>query len=321
MVTQPPTTARDEAAATPSVPTPPVEAEATRAVPPEAASAASAVPTSERGTMGAAPVAAPVAGQPPPEAGAGLSWAPDAAPAQGAGGSPPAAPDPWAAQGWPPSTRLSYTLSGNFRGPVEGSAQVEWVREGPHYQMHLDVVVGPRFAPLVSRRLSSDGLIGAQGLVPSRYDEETGRAFAASRLLTLHFEPDGVLLANGRRVARPTEVQDSASQFGQLAWLLGREPGRLVVGGQIELELALPRRVDRWTYDVSARETVYAPFGPVETFRLRPRPLDRPAGELAAQMWIAPSLQYLPVRIRIEQDAETYVDLVIDRAPLQAAAR
>jgi hypothetical protein len=34
-------------------------------------------------------------------------------------------------------------------------------------------------------------------------------------------------------------------------------------------------------------------------------------------MWLAPTLQYLPVRIRIEQDAETYVDLRIETAPLQ----
>jgi hypothetical protein len=37
------------------------------------------------------------------------------------------------------------------------------------------------------------------------------------------------------------------------------------------------------------------------------------------QMWIAPSLQYLPVRIRIEQGADTWIDLLIDEPPLQAA--
>jgi hypothetical protein len=36
-------------------------------------------------------------------------------------------------------------------------------------------------------------------------------------------------------------------------------------------------------------------------------------------MWFAPTLQYLPVRIRIQQDAETFVDLMLDAAPLQAA--
>ena len=34
---------------------------------------------------------------------------------------------------------------------------------------------------------------------------------------------------------------------------------------------------------------------------------------------MAPTLQYLPVRIVIRQDAETYVDLLVDRLPQQAA--
>jgi hypothetical protein len=36
-------------------------------------------------------------------------------------------------------------------------------------------------------------------------------------------------------------------------------------------------------------------------------------------MWVAPSLQYLPVRIVIRQDAETFVDLLLERLPQQAA--
>jgi hypothetical protein len=48
---------------------------------------------------------------------------------------------------WPPSTRLSYTLTGHYRGPVHGQAQVEWLRDGTRYQVHMDVSVGPSFAP------------------------------------------------------------------------------------------------------------------------------------------------------------------------------
>ena len=35
-------------------------------------------------------------------------------------------------------------------------------------------------------------------------------------------------------------------------------------------------------------------------------------------MWVAPSLQYLPVRLLIRQDAQTYIDLLIERLPQQA---
>ena len=43
------------------------------------------------------------------------------------------------------------------------------------------------------------------------------------------------------------------------------------------------------------------------------------ANELTAELWIAPELRFLPVRIRIEQDASTYVDLMIAKKPEIAA--
>ena len=64
---------------------------------------------------------------------------------------------------------------------------------------------------------------------------------------------------------------------------------------------------------------VRLPFGEVETFHVRPRREVTKGSDMVAQMWFAPSLQYLPVRIRIRQDAETSVDLLLERLPQQAA--
>ena len=219
---------------------------------------------------------------------------------------------------WPASTRLSYTLTGYYRGPVEGSAQVEWVREGDHYQVHLDAVIGVRIAPLFTRRMSSDGVLGADGLAPRRYDEETRRAFATPRRAELRFERDAVWLADGRRREGWPGVQDSASQFVQLTWRFRMHPELLAVGKTIEVPLALPASVGRWIYDVVGAETIHAPFGAVEAFHLKPRRIAQAGGDMTAEIWFAPSLEYLPVRIRIHQDAETFVDMTIERPPLQA---
>ena len=219
---------------------------------------------------------------------------------------------------WPASTRLTYVLHGHYRGEMHGSAQVEWLREGERYQVHLDVTVGLPFAPLFTRRMSSDGRLVAGGLAPRRYDEETRRAFGAPRRSTMRFDDDTVVMANGRRVPTLPGVQDTASQFVQLVWLFTMQPDRLQAGREIEMPLALPREVGRWVYDVLGVETVYAPFGAVEAVHLKPRRPARP-DSLTVETWVAPTLQYLPVRIRIHQDAETYVDLIIERPPLQAA--
>lgn len=232
------------------------------------------------------------------------------------------APEPTASAAaafeWPVSTRLSYKLSGNVRGEVHGDAQVEWVRAGARYQVHLDVTVGLPFAPLLTRRMSSDGQLTPEGLAPSRYDEDTKVAFRPRRRLAIVFGPDVVLLPDGRRLERWPGLQDTASQFVQLSWLFTVQPGLLRAGRTVELPLALPRSVDRWVYDVLEEEEVYTPFGAVPAVHVRPRRTSRPGGDLSAEIWFAPQLRYLPVRIRIRQDAETFIDLVLSRRPEMA---
>ena len=237
----------------------------------------------------------------------------------------PAAAASTAAQAfeWPPSTRLSYTLSGQFRGPVEGHARVEWLRSGTRYQVMMEASVGPSFAPLMTRTVSSEGDITPDGLSPRRYEEETRAVMREPRRSSITLGPDRVRLANGREWPRPEGVQDSASQFVHLTWLFTTHPELLTRGRSIQLPLALPRHVSPWTYDVLETETLYTPAGPVQAVHVKPRRLPtadgRPSGDLTAEVWVAPSLQYLPVRIIVRQDELTYIDMLIERLPQQSA--
>ena len=239
---------------------------------------------------------------------------PSASPAAAAASAPGG--DTRAAFEWPASTRMSYLLSGWYNGEVQGSAQVEWIRAGSRYQVHLDLVVGPSVAPVVTRRMSSDGEITAQGLAPRRYDQETKVVLLDRRRATLAFEPGSVVLANGDRRDAPAGVQDTASQFVQLTYVFSTRPELLRVGGSVEIPLALPHKVDVWTYDVVAEEILYTPFGPLPSVHLKPRRRAVPkANELSVEIWFAPQLRYLPARILIRQDADNFADLLISRRP------
>ena len=240
--------------------------------------------------------------------------------------APPALPAPPASAAsaavdfeWPPSTRLSYRLTGNYRGPVEGQARVEWLRSGTRYQVIMDLSIGPSFAPLMSRRVGSEGEVTEQGLQPRRYDEETKVVLMAPRRLNIQMDADQVRLADGSARPRPPGLQDSASQFVQLTWLFTTQPDRLQAGRSITLPLALPRHVEPWIYDVLGSVTLDTPAGAVEAVHVKPRREARPGVDMTAEIWVAPSLQYLPVRILIRVDTETYIDLNIERLPEQAA--
>ncbi len=279
-----------------------------------AASVVGAQPLDETAAPAAEASVQPERAQPALQEDAPGASAPPLAAASASAAEPSFEPGPE----WPPSTQLNYALTGNYRGAIYGSAQVTWMRQGAHYQMHMDVAVGPRLAPLISRRMSSDGQLTPGGIAPQRYDEDTRVLLSERRRSTLIFAADAVTLANGRVEPAARGTQDAASQFVQLTWLFltGREV--LQTGKVFELPLALPRRQYRWRYEVVGEVALQTPMGLLPTWHLKP---SSPAsgGDLSSEIWLAPSLQYLPVRLRIRQDENNYVDLLLESPPLQAA--
>ena len=297
--------------------------------------AAAPRPRRARAAAPAQPASAPVAEAPKPEAepappppdplvaaAAEAASAPQEAapPAVVAAPSAPAsAASAPAAFEWPPSTRLSYRLTGHvMHGPVEGYAKVEWLRAGSRYQVFMEASVGPPFAPLYVRRDSSEGEITPEGLSPRRYELHTKVVLRDPRLLVIELDGGRVRLPNGRDVPRPPGVQDAASQFVHMTWLFTTRPELLTPGRSLELPIALPRRVEPWTYDVLASEPLDTRFGRIDVVHVKPRREAR-GGDYVAELWVAPTLQYLPVRIVVRQDAENHIDLQIDRLPEQAA--
>lgn len=284
---------------------------ARRAPPPQAAPLPGTAAAEPAPPAPAPSVAADERPQAPAESAPVPAMADASAPAVGSAASAGAGDDP--GPEWPLSTRLSYGLTGHYRGPLTGSAQVEWLRQGRDYQVHLDVDLG-----LISRRMSSQGVLTPEGISPQRYDEETKLVLMEPRRALVQFLGTQVQLAHGAREPLAAGAQDAASQFVQLTWLFltGREA--LQPGRSVRFPLVLPRRQYAWQYDVIGEEQLDTPLGAIATWHLRPA--QTPAGgDLLAEVWLAPSLQYLPVRILIRQDVETHIDLVLKRAPLQAA--
>ena len=70
-------------------------------------------------------------------------------------------------------------------------------------------------------------------------------------------------------------------------------------------------RWTEWTYDVVERVPLQTPTLAIDAFHLKPRPVPT-CGNITAEMWFAPALQYLPVRIRINQ-GRIHLDLLVDR--------
>ena len=206
---------------------------------------------------------------------------------------------------WPADTRLSYRLGGYFRGELHGDARVQWQRQDDRYQARVEIDL----TLLASVTMTSQGEVTPQGLVPRVYEE-----LRRSGPRTARLRDNTITLNDGRTLPRPDGVQDTASQFVELSHRFATGQEALEVGRSVSLWMARPGGLDLWTYDIVEREILQtAAFGPLEAFRLKPRPIANPRGNYTAEIWFAPSLQYLPVRIRVNMGESAYVDLLVDK--------
>ena len=240
-----------------------------------------------------------------PEAAASAQPAASAPEPAQAASSPASAPvTASAGDSWPADTRLRYQLSGTFRsGPLYGSGRVLWQRQDTRYQARVEVEV----SPFASFSMTSQGEVDAATLLPSAYEEVRN-----GKPRGLRIGEREVMLANGTIVPRPDGVQDTASQFVELShrFATGRE--RLEVGRSITFWMARPGAIDLWTYDIVEREVLVTKLGALDTYHLKPKPLANPRGNIYMDMWFAPSLQYLPVRVRVAMGDEAVVDLLVE---------
>ncbi len=206
---------------------------------------------------------------------------------------------------WPPDTRLRYNLKGYYRGDVYGSAEVLWQHRDGRYQARVDL----RMALVLSVTLLSQGTLSDEGLLPAQYEEQ----FLAS-VRRASFDGIALKFNDGTAVRQPPQVQDTASQFVELTRRFASGRQALAVGATVPVWLARPQQLDLWTYDVVALETLDLPeLGAVPAYHLQPRPLVRARGPITAEMWFAPTLQYLPVRIRIQLGEGNFIDLLAQR--------
>ena len=239
-----------------------------------------------------------------------------------------------ASQGtWPNDTRLTYKLGGYFRGNLHGSAQVQWTREPPTPSAmpamppilptsslgeRYQVRVGIDLNLLGGAQFTSQGLIGEAGLQPQAYEEILpGGRRRSVKLEGSTLEGKTLVLGDGRRLPAPANavgLQDTASQFVELGHRFQTGQSTLAPGAVVKMWLARPGGLDEWTYDVSLPETLNLPLlGAVQAYKLSPRPLANPRGSITADIWIAPSLQYLPVRILISVSQDVRLDLTVEK--------
>ncbi|MFM0323753.1 DUF3108 domain-containing protein [Caballeronia glebae] len=189
----------------------------------------------------------------------------------------------------PPSGELRYDTLVN--GVMNQTGTIHWSNDGQHYEMVVSIPV-PFVGPFV---YSSKGHIDGFGIAPEQYSEQRGRRAADiaifnrdTKQIVYTKTPQSQPLADG--------AQDRFSVVMQLASLVRGAPDKYKPGVTGQFSVADNDSNEIWPIETVGDETVQARggFTTARHFTRLPR---KEGDRRKLDIWLAPSIGWLPVRI------------------------
>lgn len=289
-----PATLPARASASPSTPTqkppgtPPSEPTNPAPTPSEPAQAPASAP---------APTPAPVSAQATP-----------AAPtADSASTTPPHVPTPTVAKrlAVPGSTQLEFSVLASRKGlSLPAQSTLVWQTDGSGYRASL--VIRAALGMGRDRSQTSVGTIDpVLGLQPQRFGDKNKTELAT------HFDrsrtPPAIRFSSNTPEAELLPgSQDRLSVLLQLAAMLAGEPSRYVPGSAVLIHTAGSRDAGLWHFRVGNVEPLELPAGKLSALHLVREPMH--TYDNRVEVWLAPALGHLPVRILWTQANGDVVD-------------
>lgn len=209
----------------------------------------------------------------------------------------------------PRSGRIQFAVNRGDQGFVIGRAVHRWRQDGARYQIEsLTETTGLAaiFRP-VTMVQKSEGDIVAATLQPREYrNERDGRLVEAA---SFDWAGQRLSYTGGRSATLVAGSQDMLSAFYQL--------GRQGPEGGVELALTTGKKYETYRFVALGEETLNLRFGEVRTIRLKS---GGEPGSDATEVWLAPALYGLPMKIRYTDrngDAfdQTAEEIEIDQEP------
>jgi hypothetical protein len=200
----------------------------------------------------------------------------------------------------PASTRLHYLVTATARHlRLQGDGELLWRHDGTNYEARLEIS-----SPLLPSRIQhSTGLITAEGLAPVRFSDK-GRSEEAA-----HFQRDqGKVSFSSNRPDAPllAGMQDRLSVMLQLGAMVGGAPAKFPAGTVISIPTASTREAEPWRFTVEGEEELDLPGGKVVALKLIRNP--RREFDQKVELWLAPGMDYVPVRLRLTNPNGDWVD-------------
>ncbi|HKT96421.1 MAG TPA: DUF3108 domain-containing protein [Paraburkholderia sp.] len=202
----------------------------------------------------------------------------------------------------PPSGELQYDTF--FNGARNQPGTIHWKSDGKRYEMVVSIPL-----PFVGTfNWTSRGHVDAFGLAPDQYIEKRGRRLADFTIFNRN-EKQIVFTRTPNSLALPDGAQDRFSMVMQLASLVRGDPDAYKPGVTREFYVVDNDSGETWPITTIGDETVSTDHGFVTArhFMRLPR---HEGDKRRIDVWLAPSLGWLPVRLVQTEPNGTQVELL-----------
>ena len=210
----------------------------------------------------------------------------------------------------PTNATLSYDVKGQAKGfNYSASGTLNWRQTGSTYEADLEISA---FLLGTFQRIST-GLITPQGLAPQRFVDRR-----RSKEKTANFDREAGVIrysANTPDAVIQPGAQDQLSVMLQLAGLLNAR-GQPVQGDVISVLVSSDTDAETWRFEIADVETLRLPAGEVTARRLVRLP--RKPNDKTVEVWLAPNLGRLPVRMKLTEPNGDFMDQLLEELPANA---
>jgi hypothetical protein len=202
----------------------------------------------------------------------------------------------------PGSVKLAFAVTGQQgASPMQGVfGDLVWLQDGSSYDARLSL----KFLFRTIRSQHSTGRIGPTGIEPARFSESRKGEVAS------HFLRDqGQVMFSNNAPPVPLQpgAQDRLSVVMQLGGMLAGDPARYPAGSRIAVQTVGPRDAGVWVFNVEGEEQMSVPAGDYAVRKLTRSP--RREFDDKIEIWLAPALGYLPVRMKQTQANGDFADM------------
>jgi hypothetical protein len=215
----------------------------------------------------------------------------------------------------PPSADLSYAIQARQSGiTLGGEGSVKWQVDDRHFSVNSETR-----AMLFGKILesSSEGAVDSYGLAPTQF---VNKRFRKEATTTIFHRDSGNISFSESSESYPLKggEQDRTSIIWQLISVARAVPKQFKPGSDWTFFVAGMRDAEAWTFKVINTEKIKTPMGELDAVHIFKAP-PPDAKDQQLDIWLAPSLEWYPVRLRFTDPNKDFVEQTLQQVSNKVA--